>query len=172
MPTMYMMIGPAGCGKSTLAKMMVEEHNKLYTEPMGLVSSDSIREELYGDEAIQGDNKLVFDKAHERIFEALYAGRDVVFDATNTVRHFRKDFIRECRGHGFCCVGIIYTGGLTSCIVRNEKRDRVVPPDVLERQWKQLNKTFPSFDEGFDYLVQMSSAYEAVMNGGTIWSLG
>ena len=50
-----MLVGPAGSGKSTVAKEMLSKDNFV------IVSSDSVREELFGDESIQGDPSHIFN---------------------------------------------------------------------------------------------------------------
>lgn len=56
MPTFYMMCGLPGSGKSTQAKKMAEKLNA------SIFSSDAIRKEKYGDEAIQGNPNKIFSE--------------------------------------------------------------------------------------------------------------
>ena len=76
-PHCIWMIGLSGSGKSTVA----EEYAKKYDAK--IISSDKIREELYGDENIQGDPNDVFRIVHERIFDLLKSGFSIIYDATN-----------------------------------------------------------------------------------------
>ena len=80
-----MLVGLPGSGKSTWA----EKQN------MDIFSSDAIREELYGDASIQGDNNLIFDLLHSRIIENLKSGKDSIFDATNLSSKKRRHFMRK-----------------------------------------------------------------------------
>ena len=93
MQTLYMLIGLPGSGKSTVAKEMAE------TEDTIIVSTDKIREELFGDEAIQNNEKYsgvnVFERAYTLISIYLRNGYSVIFDATNTKRKYRKTFIEK-----------------------------------------------------------------------------
>lgn len=51
-PIVYVLVGCPACGKSTFAKN--------FDNDTVVISSDAIREELYGNEAIQGNGKEVF----------------------------------------------------------------------------------------------------------------
>ena len=88
MSSFIMMIGLPGSGKSTIAQA--------YSEGYGyeVVSSDAIREELYGDAAIQGDPQKVFKVFHQRIEEVLKAGNNCIADATNLKRKNRISMLR------------------------------------------------------------------------------
>lgn len=87
-PKLEILIGLPGSGKSTYAK---EEHesnsNSVY------LSSDKIREELYGNESIQGNPVEVFTLMQSRAIEALKSGRDVFYDATNLTRKDRAGIL-------------------------------------------------------------------------------
>ena len=71
-PKLEILIGLPGSGKSTYAK---KEHksnsNSVY------LSSDKIREELYGNESVQGSPAEVFTLMQSRAIEALKIGRNV-----------------------------------------------------------------------------------------------
>ena len=49
LPELIVLCGLPGAGKSTYARQYVQEHSETK-----IMSSDSIRKELYGDESIQG----------------------------------------------------------------------------------------------------------------------
>ena len=60
-----MLIGPPSSGKSTLAKYLstkIDAH---------IISTDSIRKELYGDESFQGDWDNIESIMQERIIESI-----------------------------------------------------------------------------------------------------
>lgn len=48
-PRLFFLVGLSGSGKSTFSKSIIE-----LVKPIEVFSSDKIREELYGDESIQG----------------------------------------------------------------------------------------------------------------------
>lgn len=151
--TIYMLCGLPGCGKSTWAKQ-----RKVYWGIMGsnteIISTDSIRGELYGDESIQGDGKLVFDTAYKKIAANLnpfVTTNYIIFDATNLHRKDRNAFIKRFKKYNAKICLVYFDIPLPKCKYRNESRDRVVPTEVMERMWK--SKDVPSLDEGFDEFI-------------------
>lgn len=94
MPDFIMLAGLSGAGKSTYAE------DAKYEPDMEVLSSDAIREELYGSRAVQSGNDKVFDLMLKRTREALKAGKNVIYDATNLVRKRRVSLLKqlpECR---------------------------------------------------------------------------
>ena len=84
-PKLEILIGLPGSGKSTYCKEKRESNsNSVY------LSSDKIREELYGNESIQGNPAEVFTLMQSRAIEALKNGIDVFYDATNLTRKDRS----------------------------------------------------------------------------------
>lgn len=139
-----MLIGLPASGKTELSK-------KLKSEGMEIVSSDSIREELYGDESIQGDSQEVFDLAHSRIIAALNNNKKVVLDATNLVAKNRKNLLRLIkekvkRPIKKACV--IIGVPIEVCKQRQKTRARKVPDEVIDRMVKSFQ--FPYYNEGWD----------------------
>ena len=158
MSSFYMMIGPAGCGKTHLARLWSAATGSV------VISSDDIREELFGDASIQKNHAKVFDLAHDRIIETLDEGCDVVFDATNLVPKHRKDCLELVRGHSNCNYAIVYTGKLSKCLEQNKMRDRQVPEGVIENMYMTLHRYgyFPSLEEGFDMMTSMEYLAESL----------
>ena len=136
-----MLIGPAGSGKSTLAHSYEDKEN------YKVVSSDSIRELLYGDASIQGNPREVFAIVHIRILDYLKGGYNVVYDATNLNAKQRKTFLREIPSSVWV-EAVVCACSIESCIERQEHRDRKVPEHVIERQFRHFD--FPQYFEGFN----------------------
>lgn len=84
-----MVVGPSGVGKSTLLQNL--KRNEIIDR---IVSSDSIREELFGDASYQGDNNKVFNEVHNRIYQTLKNEENVAYDATNLSSRRRKNFLK------------------------------------------------------------------------------
>lgn len=150
--TLYIMIGPPGCGKSYYAA-------KLHSfNGAKIISSDDIRKKLYGDETVQKNSRKVFDIAHFLIMEELREGRSVIFDATNVIPDHRVKFMHEVESLKqtvYIC-GLVYRGTLTECLQRNADRERTVPEDVVRKMWTQLSTYPPSLSEGFDILAPLN----------------
>jgi predicted kinase len=146
------MVGPAGCGKSALAALIAE---KLDAD---IVSSDNVREEIFGNASVQKDHGKVFARCHELTREALRRGHSVIFDATNLYPKHRKAVIRLARECGDVRVrGVVYTGDFETCLEQNKMRERQVPEGVIELMYGNLHRFEPVLSEGFDDLVTMES---------------
>ena len=141
-PTFTMMVGIVGSGKSTYAKQLAEETNAV------ICSSDSIREELCGDENSQDNNEEVFKILHSRIKENLKNGENVIYDATNINSKRRRAFLSELRNISCVKKCVIMATPFDMCCIQNESRDRVVPYDVIERMYKNWNT--PYWFEGWN----------------------
>ena len=157
MPKFVMLVGLPGSGKSTYA-------NKLTTSirVTKYLSSDSIREELYGDESIQGDPNKVFRIMHQRAKEYLTQGFDVVYDATNVTRKNRRGIISEIKH--LCDEGLeahIVWAPYQECLNRDKERKRSVGQEVIHKflhRWQS-----PYYDEGFTHI-------ELVLNCNVGWN--
>lgn len=140
-PNFIMLIGPAGCGKSTLADSFWS------SDKYEIVSSDEIREELYGDAAIQGNPREVFEIMHSLAIKYLEEGTHVVYDATNLTYKNRKSILDKVTSLARC-VGMIVATPLDTILKQNRYRKRVVPEEVIMRQLCQFE--MPNIYEGFD----------------------
>ena len=98
---LVMMIGLSGSGKSYFAQQISQAHN------IPIYSSDSLREELYGDAAIQRNQHLLFEELHRRIRAALKRGESVIYDATNINTKHRVAFIKSIRKYVGSIQGVV-----------------------------------------------------------------
>lgn len=141
-PTLILLVGICGSGKSTYAKKYIEQHDNTIH-----LSSDSIRAELWGDEATQGDNNEVFSLMQSRAIEALNNGQSVVYDATNITRKDRSYIIALCPKFVKIECHIIWAP-IETCIERDSARERTVGKEVIDRMLKRFQA--PYYDEGID----------------------
>ena len=135
------LVGLPGSGKSTMALSFEKKGYKVF-------SSDAIREELYGDASIQSDPQKVFRVLHKRVKDALRAGENCVYDATNVRSKNRIAFLKEIQNikcKKICC---IVWASIDTCKERNVSRERKVPDYVIERMWRQFET--PYYFEGWD----------------------
>lgn len=142
-PEFNMLIGLPGSGKSTIA-------HKYIDNSAIILSSDEIREELFGDASIQKDPQKVFSLMEERTLEALNKGFDVCYDATNLTRKNRANILSKLP-LGTKKRAIIVFCPIELCIVRDAARDRTVGAEVINRMAKSFQ--VPYYDEGFDSIV-------------------
>lgn len=143
-PTLILCVGIPGSGKTTYAEKYVKEHpNAIH------ISSDRIRAELWGNEAIQGDNNEVFSLMQSRAIEALNNGLSVVYDATNITRKDRSYIIALCPKFAKIECHIIWAP-IETCIERDAARERTVGKEVIDRMLKRFQPVW--YDEGVDVI--------------------
>lgn len=82
---LILLVGPSGAGKSTYAKA--------HFAPDEIVSTDAIREEMFGSNIAPGPQSPVFATAMERLCDRLARGETAVLDATNIQRRFRLQIV-------------------------------------------------------------------------------
>jgi predicted kinase len=128
---LYIPIGIPGCGKSTWAKQFFDSAR------VHIASTDAIRESL-GDVNDQSKNDQVFARFHEEISDCMVDRLDVVADATNLTRRARERLIAI--GAYQNTHAILFTN-TAQALLRNAKRERVVPAHVMERMLAHYERT-------------------------------
>lgn len=151
-PTLVVLVGAAGSGKSTFAAR--------WFAPSEVLSSDQFREILTGDAADQRATRTAFSIIHREVTNRLAAGRTVVVDATNVERHARRALLSRAGSAGAPAVAIVFALPSEVVLARNAaRRGRVVDPSVVERHLVLLANVLPALtDEGFDSVVVLRSA--------------
>ena len=140
MPTVYVYIGLPASVKSTHAHEWAAAHSNAIH-----LSSDEIREELYGDARIQGDPNKVFSIMLRRAREAIAEGLDVLYDATNITYKNRRSILQIPNA---TFVARLFVVSVEECKRRNSERARKVPDSVIGRMVRQFQP--PCEWEGFD----------------------
>lgn len=141
-PTLILLVGPPGSGKTSYAAKYINEHPETIH-----LASDRIRAELWGSEEIQGDNNEVFSLMQSRAIESLNNGYNVICDATFMTRKGRASFIASCPKFAKVEAHIIWTS-IETCIARDVARERTVGKEVIDRMLKRFQAPF--YDEGID----------------------
>lgn len=139
-PTFVMLVGIPGSGKSTYA-------DSIKSVDTVHLSSDAIREELYGDATCQEDHYKVFELMQERALTALKNGYDVIYDATNVTRKDRHKIL-SCLPSYVYKKCVIVWAPIECCIERDLARERTVGVEVIKKILKRFEAPF--YDEGFD----------------------
>ena len=139
---LILLVGIPGSGKSTYADGYVMNYfNTVH------LSSDKIREELWGNEATQGDNGMIFSIMQSRAIEALRDGKSVIYDATNVTRKDRSYIIDICPKFVQIEAHVVWAP-IQTCIERDASRERTVGQAVIDKMLKRFQPPF--YDEGFD----------------------
>ncbi|WP_413166723.1 AAA family ATPase [Capilliphycus salinus ALCB114379] len=149
MSKLILMIGLPGSGKSFFARQLSAKHPKYK-----LISTDSIRAQLFGNEAIQGPWLRVWSQVLQQFQQAVEEGTDAIYDATNTQRRQRKDVITIARKIGFHPIFAVWVNiPLEICLQRNQNRPRQVPEEIILKMHRQLTDVPPSLQEPLDSLI-------------------
>jgi predicted kinase len=131
-------IGLPGSGKSSWFK----RHNvvPLSSDMMRSLLFDDIREQRYQD--------LVFSNLRSILKARLIAKRPMNYvDATNLTPQERQHWIKLAKDYNYEVHAVFFDVPLDVCIERHQRRDRVVPDDVMRRMATKLKP--PTFEEGF-----------------------
>jgi predicted kinase len=118
-PGLTVLVGPSGVGKSTLARTLGGERIALDALRMG-GTDDPIR------------------VGRAQLDTALKAGRDVVWDATSLTPAQRALPLDRARAHGAHTRLVCVHTPRSRAEERNRSRARVVPDEVVARQWGRL----------------------------------
>ena len=131
-------IGLPGSGKSSWFK----RHN------VNPLSSDLVRSLLFDDVREQRFQDLVFSNLRSMLKARLIAKRPMNYvDATNLTPQERQHWIKLAKDYQYEVHAVFFDVPLEVCIERHERRDRVVPEDVMRRMAAKLKP--PAFEEGF-----------------------
>ena len=152
MTTLILLIGLPASGKSTLARQLQVE-----CPDRDLISTDAIREKIFGTEATQGSWLLIWQEVQRQFQNAIAAHRTAIYDATNAQRSRRGEVLSLGRELGFTTItGIWVDTPVWLCLARNKQRSRQVPEEVIFRMHRQLRDAPPSLTEGLDHLLALS----------------
>ncbi|MEH2248532.1 AAA family ATPase [Nostoc sp.] len=154
--SLLLLIGLPGSGKSTLAKQLLTE-----CPQMPLISTDAIRGQLFGLQAVQGPWLLIWREIEQQFQQAISTDNTAIFDATNAQRRHRREVIALARNLGFTKItGVWVDTPIWLCLARNKKRSRQVPEEIILRMHRQLRNAPPSLEEGLDSLIRLSEKSE------------
>jgi predicted kinase len=148
---LILLIGLPGSGKSSIATKLVEANPQRC-----LISTDAIRAQLFGDEAVQGAWSQIWRELEQQMQNAVNVRVETIFDATNVVRKQRREAIALARQCGFTYITALWLNTpLTTCLERNQNRDRRVPVSVILDMYRCLVGAPPALEEGVDRLIEV-----------------
>ena len=141
MRTLILMVGTPASGKTTFANELGDK----FLIPV--VSSDLVREQLYGDESIQGNPEEVFDEVYRWVRGYLLTGA-CILDATHCSRWNRWAAVaKTCPDK---VIYIIMNQDIEKAKKQNAARERKVPDNVIDRMAKNLSREFPKSNECYN----------------------
>lgn len=155
-PSLVILVGAAGAGKSTLAARLFA--------PSEILSSDAYREAISGDSADQRATRLAFALLHREVERRLAAGQLVVVDATNVETAARQALLARASAAGVPAVAIVLALPAAVVSARNAGRTgRIVDQVVVDRHLRRLATALATGQlerEGFEAILILASAVE------------
>lgn len=151
-PSLVVLIGPAGAGKSTLARRLFA--------PDEILSSDALRAAIAGDEADQSVSRTAFAMLHRALAHRLTAGRLTVVDATNLAAADRRPLLARASRAGVPAAAIVVDLPASVVEAQNGRRARVVESTVVDRHLARLRVVT---DAGPDALAAEGFALVAIV---------
>lgn len=135
-PTLYMLVGIPGCGKSTWASTFSKQNN------IPIVSRDQIRFNLVKeDDDYFAYEKLVFSNYAMAISKLLQTGHDVIADATHINNKSRTKLLKRLDRYykDYNIIFVTFTTSLKQCLLNNQTRNgrAQVPESVIYRMANQ-----------------------------------
>jgi len=140
---LYVMCGISGSGKST----WIEQNLNGFE----VISLDEIREELNGKRDCQKNRGQMLQLAKSRLKIALANKRNIVWDATNIRKDFRKIICDLGLNYGALITIVAFQVKENSLRVNNRHRKHTVGENIVTDQISKLE--WPVFTEGHRLLV-------------------
>ena len=141
-------VGLPSSGKTSWVDDFIGENQG---KAIDVISSDKIREEVFNDIEDQNHNSEVFDLMKRRTKESLSQGHIAIYEATNISSKRRRALLKELNKYYDKAICLFKYKRLIACQIDNEKRDREVPSDVIDRMYR--NFEIPHKSEGFDEII-------------------
>lgn len=152
MRTLILLSAIPGSGKSTWAKKYKEGHNNTY-----IVSSDDIREELFGSPECFANEKLVWKTFEDRLNEHVEDMSDltVIADATHLTNKLRKMYV-ELTPKFDKHLLVIFNIPFETSLKQNQMRDRVVPLNVMHKLRNEYEEPDEEVKNCYDDIIYIS----------------
>lgn len=141
-PKCIVLVGIPASGKSVHAQKLAQKYKAT------IFSSDSLRQEMFGDVNEQKHNQELFAELHKRIKECLKSGKNAIMDCTNISYKRRMAFLAELKQIPCEKICILMATPYEECLRRNAERERRVPEEVIKRMYMNFN--IPYWYEGWD----------------------
>ncbi|AFZ55542.1 WYL domain-containing protein [Cyanobacterium aponinum] len=147
----HFLIGVPASGKSTFAQLLAKTGN------YQIISTDTIRQQLYGDEVIQGNWLKIEDEVINQMKEAIALKQGIIYDATNAQRAWRMDLLSKIQKQigKIDWLGWYLNLDLKIAQTWNSQRERTVPDNIIERMSDSLQQFPPHVAEGFINIVEI-----------------
>lgn len=145
MTKFFMMVGLPASGKSTYAETLAIRENA------EIFSSDAYRAKFGAGEEDQTVNGKIFGLLHNDIKQALKAGKNCIYDATNLISKRRRAFLQEIKNISCEKICVLVLRPFEQCVMSNWERDRHVPDYAMGRMLRSFET--PYMEEGWTDII-------------------
>ena len=143
----FLMVGIPASGKSSYSRQLASTSNAK------IISTDLIREKIYGDANYQGTWKNIEVEIYKLMKKYIKKNISFIVDATNTKKEHRAPLLKFSDSIEWVCYWL--DTDLQICKERNLERLRTVPNNVIDNMHYQLIKTPPRLSEGFSRIFKI-----------------
>lgn len=143
MKEVKVLIGPAGCGKSTYTQALINNYKNQF-DNIVVLSSDEIRLDMFGDLKYQSkqDHAKVFEYMNSEYRKLLKNNNNIliIYDATNLTRKRRHSLYEKSKKYNAHHENVLFFTSLNELIFRNATRqiDKQVPEKVILNMYKSI----------------------------------
>ncbi|WP_254173631.1 ATP-binding protein [Planktothrix pseudagardhii] len=153
----HFMIGVPGSGKSTIAQQLAEITQGI------IISTDRIREQLYGEEIIQGNWSEIEAEVLRQMETAIASSQPIIYDATNAYPRWRLELLEKIALISpeiprYWMAWVLETP-IEICKQWNQNRQRQVPEFVIEKMGQAIANFPPTLSEGFITIYPVKPGY-------------
>ena len=146
---MYLMTGPSGAGKTTLAFQLAKQRGLKY---MGI---EDFYKKRFGSELIHEDEEEVWNDFEEAIRDLENQGVDILVDTNSPSRADREWFLKRFPNYDISL--IVVEADDEICLFNNRNRERKIPE-------KEMKKILASVEKVTDDEVKNYSSIEWYRN--------
>ena len=147
-PSVIVLCGPAGCGKSTFA----DRHFR----PTHIISSDLCRRLVCDDETDQRYHSQTFALLNFLIGQRLSINRLCVVDSTAVTQGARKCLLDLGLKYRVRTELFLFDISLETCLERDRSRAHSFGPRIIEEQYRLFKQSQEAVrSEGFDEIIEL-----------------
>lgn len=145
-----MMVGPAGSGKTTLARQFAAGAGG------AVVSYDRHQRAIPGDDGVESVSPRALAAAWQELTTCCAAGTPVVVDGTHSQAERRARVRAIASAAGYDTVAVVVLTPLEVCQARQDRRVRKVPPADVARQHAAITAALPELTgEGYAAVIHL-----------------
>lgn len=137
--TLFVLCAPAGAGKTTLSKQLVEDNNAIlhcFDEYPGALRPHTTQMAL---------NSMLNNIAED------IKKSNVVVDNLNVKVESREEILKAVEGIECKKVLVVVRASLEECLERNRKRNRQIPDQIVRFIYRDFQE--PTLEEGWDEII-------------------